>query len=93
MKKILAKLPSSLKDEINALWLDYEKGLTAEGRFVKQADKVINFLQGIEYWKKYGRIECHLWVRRIKEVVDDSALLELVKEIEKKFCANDKRLL
>ena len=83
MKKLLSKLPSELKREINNLWLDYEGGLTSEGRFVKQADKMINLLQGLEYWKKYGRIEHELWVRRAKEVIDDPILLKFLKQIEK----------
>ncbi len=86
MKKILSKLSPNLKKEINDLWLDYENGITAEGRFVKQADRIINLLQGLEYWKKYGRIKHGLWVRRIKEVIDDPVLLDFVKVVENKFC-------
>lgn len=83
MKKILSKLPQNLKEEINDLWMDYENGITAEGRFVKQADKIINLLQGLEYWKKYGKIEHELWIRRIKEIIDDPILILFLKEIEK----------
>lgn len=86
LDKLILKLPQNLKTEIKNLWLDLEKGLTKEGRFVKQADKVANFLQGIEYWKKYGRIQHRLWLRWIREIIDDPILLEFVKEIEKKFC-------
>lgn len=85
MEKLILKLPSDLKKEIKNLWLDYEMGLTKEGRFTKQADKIINLLQGLEYWKKYGKIQHHLWMRRIKEVIDDPVLLDFIKEIEKKF--------
>lgn len=86
MKKILSKLPLNLKREINDLWLDYENGITTEGRFVKQADKIINLLQGLEYWKKYGRIRHKLWVRRIKEIIDDPVLLKFIPVLESKFC-------
>ncbi len=85
MKKILSKLPPNLKKEINDLWLDYENGITAEGRFVEQGDRIINLLQGLEYWKRYGRIPHKLWVRRSKEVIDDPVLLELLKDIEENF--------
>lgn len=85
LNKLISKLPSSLKSEIKNLWLDYEKGLTKEGRFVKQADKVENFLQGMEYWKKHGKIQHHLWMRWIKEIIDDPVLLEFIKALEKKF--------
>jgi len=82
---LISKLPKDLKTEIKNLWLDFSSGLTKEGRFVKQADKIINFLQGMEYWKKYGKIQHHLWVRWIKEITDDRSLLEFIKEVEKKF--------
>lgn len=85
LDKLIFKLPKDLKTEIKNLWLDLEKGLTKEGRFVRQADKVVNFLQGMEYWKKYGRIQHRLWSRWIKEIIDDPVLLKFVKEIEKKI--------
>jgi len=83
--KLISKLPKDLKIEIKNLWLDFEKGLTKEGRFVKQADKVTNLLQGLEYWKKYGRIQHKLWMRWIKEIIDDPVLVKFLKEIERKF--------
>jgi len=85
LNRLTARLPKDLKIEIKNLWLDFEKGLTKEGRFVKQADKIANFLQGIEYWKKYGRIQHKLWVRWIKEIIDDPVLIKFIKEIERNF--------
>jgi len=86
LEKLTSKLPLGLKAEMKNLWLDFEKGITKEGRFVKQADKVENFLQGMEYWKKHGRIQYRLWIRWIKEILDDPVLLELARTIENKFC-------
>jgi len=91
MKKILAKLPDNLRREMNSLWLDYENNITPVGRFVKQADRVINLLQGLEYWKKYGKIQHTLWVRRIKEVIDDPILRDFIKIVEKNFCSKCKK--
>lgn len=85
LNKLISKLPSDLKAEIKNLWIDFEKGLTKEGRFVKQVDKLENFLQGLEYWKKYGKIQRRLWIRWIKEILDDPVLLEFIKTLEKKF--------
>jgi len=85
IKKLISKLPLNLKKEINNLWLDYEHGLTQEGRFVKQADKIINLLQGLDYWKKYGRIQHKLWLRRSKEVIDDPILIKFIRDLENKF--------
>jgi putative hydrolase of HD superfamily len=85
LNKLISGLPHDLKNEIMGLWLDYENGQTKEGRFVKQADKMVNFLQGIEYWKKHGKIQHKLWSRWIKEIIDDPILLEFIKETEDKF--------
>lgn len=85
LNKLISKLPKNLKVEIRNSWLDYENGLTKEGRFVKQADKIANLLQGMEYWKKYGKIQHKLWMRWIKEIIDDPVLINFIKEVEKKF--------
>jgi putative hydrolase of HD superfamily len=85
LNKLISKLPKNLKMEIRNSWLDYENGLTKEGRFVKQADKIANLLQGMEYWKKYGKIQHKLWMRWIKEIIDDPVLINFIKEVEKKF--------
>ena len=85
LNKLISKLPKDLKMEIRNFWLDYENGLTKEGRFVKQADKIVNLLQGMEYWKKYGKIQHKLWMRWIKEIIDDQVLINFIKEVEKKF--------
>ncbi len=88
MKKLLAQLPLDLKKEMNFLWLDYEKGLTPEGKFVKQADRLMNLLQGLEYWKKHGKIQRRLWMRWAKENLDDPVLVEFMKVLEKNFQRN-----
>ncbi len=86
LDKLISKLPPDLKAEIKNLWVDFEKGLTKEGRFVKQVDKVENILQGLEYWKKYGRIQHKLWMRWAKEILDDPVLLKFISTLEDKFC-------
>jgi putative hydrolase of HD superfamily len=83
--RLIKKLPKDLKKEMKTLWIDLQKGLTKEARFVKQADKVINFLQGMEYWRKYGKIQRKLWIRWIKETIDDPVLLDFIKTLENKF--------
>jgi len=83
--KLISNLPSSLKEELENLWLDFEKGLSKEGKFIKQADKAENFLQGMEYWGKYGRIQRDLWIRWAREIFDIPTLIEFEKAIERKF--------
>ena len=85
LDKLISKLPPVLKTEIKNLWIDFEKGLTKEGRFVKQVDKIENLLQGLEYWKKYGKIQHKLWMRWIKEWIDDPVLLVFVRVVDEKF--------
>ncbi|MGM0439039.1 MAG: HD domain-containing protein [Patescibacteria group bacterium] len=83
IEKLLKDLPEDMKEEIAGLWKEYEKRVTDESRFVKQADKITNLLQGIEYWKQgIDDIEYKLWVRRAKETIDDPYLTELLIEIE-----------
>ena len=91
LSKLTSSLPANLRNEMKCLWFEYEKSFTKEARFVKQADKMINFLQGIEYWKKYGKIQHHLWFRWIKEIIDDPDLLEFIKVLEKKFCRKSRK--
>ncbi len=82
-QKLIADLPEDMKEEVEGLWHEYEKRVTSESRFVKQADKITNLLQGMEYWKEGDAdIEYKLWVRRAKETIDDPLLTEFLIEIE-----------
>jgi putative hydrolases of HD superfamily len=87
LEKLISTLPRKTAEELKSVWLEYEKKSSPEARFVKQADKMINFLQGIEYWKKQGKIQHKLWVRWIKEIIDDPILLDFLKEIEDNWIA------
>lgn len=83
--KLVADLPQDLKNEMEELWLDFERGSSPEARFVRQTDKLENFLQGIEYWERYGTIQVKLWVRWAKGLFDDPLLIEFERAIERKF--------
>ena len=85
LEKLIAKLPFSLKKEIRNLWLDYEHGLTPEGRFFRQADRMENFLQAYEYWKKHKNPPIGPWWLWAREFFDDPILLEFMESLEKKF--------
>ncbi len=85
LEKLLKDLPKELSGEIKHLWYDYEKGLTKEGRFFKQTDRLENFLQAMEYWKKYKRPPQGPWWEWAKEFFDDPVSLEFVEEMAKKF--------
>lgn len=87
---VVNKLPLELKKEIQNLWLDYEKGLSPEGRFFRQTDRIESFLQAAEYWKKYKKPSQRpiwLWAR---ELFDDPILLAFIDEVNDKFFKNCK---
>lgn len=85
LKKLISKLPLVIKKEIRNLWFDYERGLTAEGRFVRQIDRVENLLQALEYWQKEKKFAIEPWWVQIEELIDDPILIKFLKSLEKKF--------
>ncbi len=85
MEKLTEEMEDDLRDEIMEIWRDYEEGVSPESRLVKQGDKMINLFQGLDYYKRYGKIEHKLWVRRAKEVIDDEYFIALLKEMEKEI--------
>jgi len=90
LEKLVAKLPSGLKNEIKTLWIDYEKGLTPEGRFFHQTDRIENFLQAVEYWKKYKKPPQKPWWLWAREFFDDPLLLEFIEVMSEKFHSDKK---
>lgn len=85
LEKLTKELPQKLKTEIKNLWIDYEDGLSKEGRFFKQTDRVESFLQSTEYWEKNKKLPQGSWWVQAKESYDDPALLKLIDNIDKKF--------
>ena len=91
LKKLIADLPPKLKREMTSLWEDYERGLTREGRFVRQLDRVENLLQAFEYWSNKKQFAIKSWWIQVEELVDDPTLFEFMQVLEKKFCKKKKR--
>ncbi len=85
LEKLLSKLPHDIKKEIKNLWLDYERGLTAEGRFFRQMDRLEDFLQSMEYWQKYKKPPQGPWWLWAREHFYDPLLLEIIGEMDRKF--------
>ncbi|MBU1045635.1 HD domain-containing protein [Patescibacteria group bacterium] len=83
--ELTSNLPKILQKEMISLWLDCEEGLTKEGRFVSQVDKLVNLFQAIEYWKKDNNFPIESWWVFIKERVDDPLLLKFTDELDKEF--------
>ncbi len=85
LKKLIVNLPSDIKREIYCLWDDYEKGLTPEGKFVRQLDRMENLLQALEYWKGKKKFAIGPWWVQIEELIDEPVLLEFLAALDKKF--------
>jgi len=85
LEKLISSLPFQLKKEIRNLWVDYEEGLTKEGRFVRQVDRVENLLQALEYFEENKQFAIKPWWVQIEELVDDPILLEFMEALDKNF--------
>ncbi len=85
LEQLIKNLPIGLKKEMKSLWLDYENGLSAEGRFFRQMDRIENFLQSMEYWQKYKKPPQGPWWAWARELFDDPLLLDIIGEMDKKF--------
>lgn len=82
---LTSKLELDERQEIVNLWFNFDEGLTKEGRFVRQVDKIENLLQAIEYWTRDKKFPITPWWLEIEEMVDNPVLLEFLKIIDKKF--------
>jgi putative hydrolase of HD superfamily len=83
--KLLRFLEPRLRKEIFALWLDYEKGISKEGHFVKQVDKIETMIQAIEYFGTGKDTPVTGWWEEVEELVVDPLLCNFLKVIEKKL--------
>lgn len=85
LKKITSELPTFLRKEIRNLWFDYENGLTHEGKFVRQLDRVESLLQASEYFKKNKDFSAETFWIQAEELIDDPLLLKFIKTLERSF--------
>jgi putative hydrolase of HD superfamily len=90
LEELIKDLPPKLRQEMKNLWLDYEKGLSPEGRFFKQADKIESFLQAEEYCRAYKKPALKPYWIEARELHDDPILLEFIEQIDKEFYKNKK---
>ena len=90
LEKLIKDLPPKLKQEIMNLWLDYEKGLSPEGKFFRHADRIETFLQASEYWRGHKNFPVKPFWIQARELHDDPVLLEFIEQIDKEFHKNKK---
>lgn len=85
LSRLLKNLPPELKDDIFSSWIDYEKGISREGKFVRQLDRIEMLLQSIEYFGTDEKIGGSSWWEGTEERVEDPLLLNFLKVIQKKI--------
>jgi len=83
--KLIGFLDPSPKKEILSRWLDYEKGMSKEGRFIKEINSVETLVQSIEYFGPKEKIGGTTWWESTEEIVEDPLLLDFLKILQKKF--------
>lgn len=83
--KLTKRLPSFLKKEIINLWDDFKRQLTREGKFVNQVYWLQHYFQVLEYLKEDPKFPIRSWREQILHYIDDSDLIEFLKELEEKF--------
>jgi putative hydrolase of HD superfamily len=85
LEKLITRLSPRLKSEIRSFWLDYEKGLTREGRFMRQVDRLESFLQALEYLQEDKGFPIGPWWIQAKELIDDPILIKFMDSLVKEF--------
>lgn len=88
LAKLLSFLPEEISRDIMLRWLDYEKGFSKEGKFVKQLDWLENLIQSLEYLGPKGSGAG--WWELAEEKVDDPLLIEFLGAIQEKFYGKKK---
>ena len=83
--KLIKHLKPELKKEIFSSWLDFDKRISREGKFVKQVDKIETLIQAIEYFGTKEDVGRTSWWEGIEEIVEESSLLKFLKALQKKF--------
>jgi putative hydrolases of HD superfamily len=83
--KLIKPLDSQTRARIFSLWSDFEHGVSPEGRFVKQIDKIEAMLQAIEYFGTGPDTPVVGWWEEVEELVDHPVLAKFVKSIEASF--------
>jgi putative hydrolase of HD superfamily len=83
--KLIKPLSPELRKEILASWLDFEKGITKEGKFARPVDKIDTLLQAIEYFGVGEESPVTGWWEEIEELTEDPLVLDFMTVIQNNF--------
>lgn len=82
LERLLYSLPERFQNEVNFLWLDYERGLSQEGKLVHQLNSIEALLQSIEYFGTELKKSGTTWWEGTEEVVYDPLLVRFLETIQ-----------
>jgi len=83
--KFMKFLKPGLGKKIFASWLDYEKGISREGKFVNQLNRIETLIQSIEYFGIKNEVAGTNWWEWAEEIVEDSFLMKFLEVAREKF--------
>jgi putative hydrolase of HD superfamily len=83
--KLIKNMPIPMRNEIFSSWLDFEKGISREGRFVNQLNRIETLVQSIQYFGTENVKTMTTWWEWAKEIVENPLLFEFSEVIQKKF--------
>jgi putative hydrolase of HD superfamily len=89
LEKLIKSLSPKLRRELFSSWLDYERGMSQEGKFVRQVDKIETLLQSIEYFGNKEEDSGTGWWEGTEETVEDPLLIDFLKVIQARFYPRD----
>ncbi len=78
LQELAALLPPSVGQRLLQTWEEYETGRSAEGRFVRQLDKVETVWQALEYRARQPELIVDSFILGALEEVTDPALRDLL---------------
>ena len=76
---------SKTKKEMFSLWIDYEKGVSREGKMIRELNMIETLIQSIEYFGIDEKKSGTTWWEGTEEIVESPLLLEFLNVIQKKF--------
>ncbi|KKP93830.1 MAG: HD domain containing 2 [Parcubacteria group bacterium GW2011_GWA1_36_12] len=85
LEKLIKYLPNKIRHEIFSYWVEYEKGVSKEGRLVRQLNSVETLIQSIEYFGANEKKSGSTWWESTEEIAEDHLVLEFLEVIQEKL--------
>lgn len=83
-EELIRHLPPALKDEFLSLWMDYERSVSREARFLSQLVVFDNLLQAVQYHEQDSSFPLTPWLMHAREALDEPVLLQYLHVLEER---------